>query len=56
MIRFTCTVDVEAGKWEDDGMKEAYVRNFLDVINQGLFKMTVPDWTVNVVDVEEVEE
>lgn len=56
MIRFNCTVDVHAPKWEDEEMKEAYIKNFLDVINKGLFKMTVPDWEVNVVEVEEIKD
>ena len=56
MIRFNCTVDINTPKWENEEMKEAYIKNFLDVINKGLFKMTVPDWEVNVVEVEEIKD
>ena len=56
MLRFKVTVDIITEKWEDDAQKKVFMENAEDVIQRGLEMMTVPDWTVTVVDAEEVEE
>jgi len=56
MLRFNLDIDVESLRWEDDEMKEAFIQNFTDVVQRGLSAMTVPDWTVKNVTVEEIED
>ena len=56
MLRFLVTIDIEADKWADDAEKQVFMKNAEDVIQNGLAKMTVPDWQATVVDAEEVEE
>lgn len=55
VLRFNLDIDVIADRWEDEQQKEDFIKNFTDVIEQGLFQMTVPDWTVKNVTVEELE-
>ena len=54
MLRFTFTVDIEAEKWASETMKQTFMENAQDVIQQGLNRMTVPDWTVQVIDAVEL--
>ena len=54
MLRFEVAVDVMADKWADEDEKKVFMKNAEEVIQDGLSKMTVPDWTVTVVDVEEI--
>jgi hypothetical protein len=55
-LRFNLDIDVESNKWDDESQKEVFIENFTDVVQKGLEVMTVPDWTVKNVTVEEVEE
>lgn len=55
MLRFKVFIDIEASAPEDDEMKKVFMQNAEDIIQQGLAVMTVPDWTVHVVDIEEEE-
>lgn len=56
MLRFKVTVDIMSEKWEDETQKKVFMENAEDVIQRGLAMMTVPDWTVTVVDAEEIGE
>ena len=55
VLKFNMDVIVIADKWEDETEKETFIKNFIDVVQNGLVRMTVPDWTVENVTVEEVE-
>ncbi len=55
MLRFNLDIDVEAIKWANDKEKEVFIENFTNIIQEGLFKMTVPDWTVKNVTVKELK-
>ena len=46
-------MEVQADHWGDEEMKEIFMKNAEEIVNEGLFKMTVPDWKVTVIDVEE---
>jgi len=56
VLKFNLDIIVSSEKWSDDAQKETFIENFTDVVQQGLMRMTVPDWTVKNVTVEEVEE
>ncbi len=56
MLVFSLKMHVEAGKWSDEDEKQVFMKNAQDVVNHGLMLATVPDWKVEVVDVEEEEE
>lgn len=56
VLKFNLDIMVMSEKWSDDAQKETFIENFTDVVQQGLMRMTVPDWTVKNVTVEEVEE
>ena len=53
MIVFTAKVKVLADMPEDKEMQATFMANAQDIIQKGLARMTVPDWTVEVVDIEE---
>ncbi len=55
MLRFTATIDIISDRWSDEDEKKVFMENAEKIIQEGLFKMTVPDWEVNVIDVEEVD-
>ena len=56
VLKFNLDIMVMSEKWSDEAQKEAFIKNFTNVVQQGLMMMTVPDWTVENVTVEEVEE
>ena len=56
MLKFTFTVNVIADKWENEDMKETFMSNAEDVLQKGLNSLNLPDWEVNVVDVEEIDD
>lgn len=56
VLKFNLDIMVMSEKWSDEAQKETFVENFTNVVQQGLMMMTVPDWTVENVTVEEVEE
>ena len=56
MLRFNLDIEIMASKWEDEEQKQEYIKNFTNVVERGLEAMTVPDWTVKNVTVEELEE
>ena len=56
VLKFNLDIMVMSEKWSDEAQKEAFIENFTNVVQQGLMMMTVPDWTVENVTVEEVEE
>ena len=56
MLRFTFTVDVIADNWADDDEKKVFMENAEDVLQKGLNSLLLPDWEVNVVDAEEIDE
>lgn len=51
-VVFNLNITVDTDKWTDDNQKQDFIDNFTDVINMGLFKMTVPDWTISDVTVQ----
>lgn len=53
MLIFKMIMKVQAGAPEDEEMKETFMKNAEQIINQGLEKMTVPDWKVEILDMEE---
>jgi hypothetical protein len=53
MLVFKCEISIEAKKWSSEEEKMIYQGNVEDIVQRGLFKMTVPDWTVEVLDAEE---
>ena len=55
VLRFNLDIDVIAGNWENEEEKKVFIKNFTDVVQQGLFKMTVSDWEVKNVTVKELE-
>lgn len=52
---FNLNIEIEAEKWRDEEEKQNYIRNFKNVIEQGLIRMKVPDWYVHNITVEESE-
>lgn len=56
MLRFNLDIDVQSSKWEDEEQKEDFIKNFTAIVQEGLFRMTVPDWTVSNVSVKEMED
>ena len=56
VLKFNLDIMVMSEKWSDEAQKEAFIENFTNVVQQGLMMMAVPDWTVENVTVEEVEE
>ena len=56
MLRFTFTVDVIADRWADDDEKKVFMENAEDVLQKGLNSLLLPDWEVNVVDAEEIDD
>ena len=56
MLVFKAEIRVFADAPKDTKMKETFMANAQDVIQKGLNAMTVPDWTVSIVDVEEEED
>lgn len=51
-VIFNLDITINADKWSDEEQKQAFIKNFTDVINAGLFEMTVPDWEVSNVTVK----
>ena len=49
-------ITIAIGKGETEEMKNTFMHNAEDVIQRGLNAMTVPDWKVTVVDMEEEED
>lgn len=56
MLVFKAEIRIEAEAPSDDEMKQTFMHNAEDVIQRGLNMMTVPDWTVTVVDMIEEDE
>ena len=56
VLKFNLDIMVMSDKWSDEAQKETFIENFTNVVQQGLMMMPVPDWTVENVTVEEVEE
>ena len=56
MLRFNLDIDIESPRWDDEEQKQDFIKNFTDVVQRGLEVMTVPDWTVKNVTVEELED
>ena len=56
MLRFNLDIDIMSVKWHDEEQKQVFIENFTDVVQRGLVAMTVPDWTVKNVTVEEIED
>ena len=56
MLRFNLDIDVMATKWKDEEQRKEYIKNFTDVVEKGLMKMTVPNWEVKNVTVEEIDD
>lgn len=53
MIVFTAKIKVLADMPKDKEMQATFIANAQDIIQKGLARMTVPDWTVEVIDIEE---
>lgn len=56
MLKFTVEIRVMADKPKDEEMKNIFMKNAQDVIQRGLEAMTVPDWTVSVIELEEEDD
>jgi len=56
VLKFNLDIMVMSEKWSDEAQKETFIENFTNIVQQGLMMMTVPDWTVENVTVEEMEE
>lgn len=56
MLVFKAEIRVIAPAPEDKEMKDIFMQNAEDVIQRGLNAMTVPDWKVTVVELEEEDE
>ena len=56
VLKFNLDIMVMSDKWSDEAQKETFIENFTNIVQQGLMMMTVPDWTVENVTVEEMEE
>ena len=56
MLIFEVKIAVNATKWKNEEMKKTFMNNAEDIIQEGLNMMTVPDWTVTVEDVVEIED
>lgn len=50
---FNLDIEIEAEKWRDEEERQNYIRNFKNVIEQGLIQMKVPDWYVHNITVIE---
>lgn len=50
---FNLDIEIEAEKWRDEEERQNYIRNFKNVIEQGLIRMKVPDWYVHNITVTE---
>ena len=53
MIVFTMKMKVEADRWSDEEEKKAFIKNAEIIVNEGLARMTVPDWKVTITDIKE---
>lgn len=53
MLVFKIEMRVEANMPDTPEMKETFMKNAQDIVNQGLAAMTVPDWTATVLDLKE---
>ena len=56
MLVFKAEIEIISEAPENEEMKQIFMQNAEDVIQQGLEKMTVPDWKVNIIDIEERKE
>ena len=56
MLRFNLDIDVIASKWNNEEEKNVFIENFTDVVQEGLIRMSVGDWTVKNVTVTEIED
>lgn len=53
MLVFKIEMRVNADKWSNNEEKEIFMKNAEEIVQEGLNRMTVPDWTVKVIDAEE---
>lgn len=53
MLVFKANIKVEANFPDDEFMKEQFMKNCEKIVQEGLFKMTVPDWKVEILDIQE---
>ena len=56
MLVFKVEIRIQADAPDTEEMKKTFMKNAEDVIQRGLDAMTVPDWKVNVIDIEEEDE
>ena len=56
MLVFKAEIRIQADAPDTEEMKKTFMKNAENVIQQGLNEMTVPDWIVSVIDIEEEED
>ena len=56
VLRFNLDIDIEAEKWDTPEEETVFICNFTEIVQKGLERMTVPDWTVKNVTAKEIKE
>ena len=53
MLVFKMEMRVHANAPETEEMKQTFIKNAEEIVQQGLTAMTVPDWEVTITDLKE---